>query len=116
LRSGRAAPALGRFFPDFKTTSFVTVTEKGPTAALLRARDSTQVDSSGKARVEYFLFRFAEEGRGWKADGFGIIHALKYRDDGSPASFALPSNPSPDFRIDGQIRPAPLPIPVAAPR
>jgi hypothetical protein len=111
-RSGRTLTpenvgALGRFLPDLNTTRYVTVLEKGPTAALVHARDSTQVDSGNKPRVEYLFFRFANEGSGWKVDGFGILHALKHRDDGSPAPFKLPDNPSPDFRIDGRLRAAP---------
>jgi hypothetical protein len=60
-RSGRTLTpenviALGRFFPDLNATSFVTVIEKVPTAALVHSRDSTQIDFTGKPRVEQSSF------------------------------------------------------------
>jgi len=117
-RSGRTLTpenviALGMFFPDLNATNFVTVIEKVPTAALVHSRDSTQIDFTGKPRVEQFFFRFVDEGRGWKVDRVASIHAPKYQDDRSLAPFKLPANPGPDFHIDGRIRPAPAPINVA---
>jgi hypothetical protein len=52
------------------------VIEKVPTAALVHSRDSTQIDFTGKPRVEQFFFWFVDEGRGWKVDGFASIHAI----------------------------------------
>ena len=117
-RSGRTLTpenivALGTFFPDLNTTNFVTVIENGPTAALVHARESKQTDSTNQPRVDYLFLRFVDEGRGWKVDAYAIVNAPKYQTDGSLAPFRLPANSDPVYRIDGQIRPAPAPIPVA---
>jgi hypothetical protein len=97
----------GKFLPDLNRTRFVSTIEKGPTAALVHEQDATLADGSNEPRVQYFFFRFENEGRGWKVDDFAMINAPKYRADGSLAPFSLPANPSPVYRIDGQIRPAP---------
>jgi len=116
-RAGRAMTppnhyaTVVRYAPELERASFVAVLENGPTAGLVYVRDSQYRDSGKQQRVDFFVMKFVDEGRGWKVDGSMTINTPRILPDGKPAPFD-PAKLQPDYRIDGRIRAAPARNPV----
>lgn len=99
-------------YPEISNLTFLKVLSKGPTAALLYARESEERDASNKPRIEFIFLRFVREESVWKFDKGMLIEDVKYQEDGSLTEFDE-TDLQRELAIDGKISRTPELISIA---
>ncbi len=101
--------SISEHMPSITTARFVSLIEKGPTAALVYVQDSEEKDATNKPRIEFIFIKFVKEESEWKVDAGMNIGSPKFDDNGKESQFD-PSDLPPTYEIDGEVRNAPAPI------